>query len=226
MGLVRLAILVANHNLRPSLNHILRSPTFWLLSIAHFGSSLVRTSERIVPYYIKSTNPHVENAASLAIFHGIGTVFGLLLSPVFSNQQADPRARKYMVSRLFTLSVVACYVLAFTAILPESELRTIVQVMAVFAAAFGVAIPAYQIPSLVGTSFGSNQGLFLAYLDGVGYIGASITWKVLRPDVVGWGFAWSAVAPLVLIAGVWMVEFMEHYFCRPRRGNYETILLA
>jgi hypothetical protein len=47
---------------------------------------------------------------------------------------------------------------------------------------------------------------------------------------MGWAYGWSAVALMVIVSAVTMVEFMEHYYVRKSSGRYggtyETILLA
>jgi hypothetical protein len=92
----------------------------------------------------------------------------------------------------------------------------------------------YHIPGLVGATFGCDKGLFSSFTDGVAYGIASFVWRIVGNAVQngganggGWAYGWAAVALLVILTGILMVEFMEHYFCRPRHvGTYETIIFA
>jgi hypothetical protein len=133
--------------------------------------------------------------------------------------------------------VLACYGLAATfwwggtataasssSVDDNDELIAAFQGICILLASFGMAVPFYHIPSLVGASY-SEKGLFLAYTDGVAYATASFIWKLVG-YTSGWSYAWAMVALWVLVSGIVMHEFLEHYFCRPNRGNYETILLA
>ena len=294
---------VATGHAGPAVWKLLTSgPTFWILALAHTGSLVVRTAERILPAYaaathtMTTTTTHTaayayDEAAStvetvdehdlyreldapplLAAYSSAGTVLGLLfVGRLFANQADHPRARKWLVGRLYAVAVAACYVLAGLAVpvvvqsLP-SQVVALGQVLAVTVASAAVAVPCFHIPSLVAAQQQQQQqhdrGLFLAYTDGVAYGLASLVWKFLSgrlarsdgtstnsssstattatttaSDTSGWAYGWAAVALLLLVAGVTMTEFMEHYFCsaaavRNRRqrqyrgGTYETILLA
>ena len=135
---------------------------------------------------------------------------------------------------------------------------TVLQVLSVTVAGFGIAVQYYHIPSLVGaTSFGCDKGLFSAYTDGIGYGIASIVWNLVGESISttaaptqssasttetnnsdygasaayfvggGWAYGWAAVALLLILSAILMVEFYEHKFCRPRHGGtYETIIFA
>jgi len=173
------------------------------------------------------------------VFLSVGTVAGLMIAGnMFASRQE--RQRKWLISRLYIFTIASCYVLALFAIpslrraLNSPELVTAFQVMAITAAGFGIAVQFYHIPSLVGAAFGCDKGLFSSYSDGVAYGVASVVWRVVG-DVVengnadggGWAYGWAAVALLLILAGVLMVEFFEHYFCRHRCGGpYETIIFA
>jgi peptidoglycan/LPS O-acetylase OafA/YrhL len=53
-----------------------------------------------------------------------------------------------------------------------------------------------------------------------------------NPQGGGWAYGWAAVALVVVLCAVLMVEFMEHYFVRTCRssakhgGGYETIIFV
>jgi hypothetical protein len=239
--LLRLAVFVMQRNIYPSIRHIIHSGAFWTLAIAHTGASLVKTSERVLDTMNNSTTrggTNDGNNNSLAVWHGVGTLLGLLIAgPIFASQADDMRARKWMVSRLYGMAVLACYGLAATfwwggtttsasssSVDDNDELIAAFQGICILLASFGMAVPFYHIPSLVGASY-SEKGLFLAYTDGVAYATASFIWKLVG-YTSGWSYAWAMVALWVLVSGIVMHEFLEHYFCRPNRGNYETILLA
>jgi len=237
MNLLRLGLFVVTTNIRPSVQHIVRSATFWIVAVAHTGSSVVRTSDRVLGTYFAATNAEEltsDQAASLAVWHSVGTVFGLLIAgQLFAGRSNNERARKWMVSRLYMLAIASCYVLAISAVPAihrlAPELCQLLQVMAVAAAGFGIAVPFYHIPSLVGASFGCDKGPFSSYPDGVAYGLASMAWKFVGNAVSssGWAYGWAAVALLLILSALLMTEFMEHYFCRPRHGGtYETIILA
>jgi MFS family permease len=229
-------------NLVPSLRHVLKSGTFWIVALAHTGSSMVRTSERILSSYLSDTSLGTlsENrAAGLAVFLSLGTVLGLVVAGnLFASKQE--RQRKWLVSRLYMVTICACYLLALLAIpsfrkfLNAPSLVTTFQVMAACTAGFGIAVQFYHIPSLVGATFGTDKGMYSAYTDGVAYGLASLVWRIVgsavshgNADGGGWAYGWAAVALLLILSAILMVEFMEHYFCRSRLGgSYETIIFA
>ena len=219
------------HNLGPSVRHILKSPTFWLVSWAHSGAALVRSSERYLARYLQETagqeQQHTSATKTAVICVSLGSLLGLATAGhVFGTCRTD-RERKTLVTRLYWMSILACYLLCFLSIFnpnaPNRDLIRIFQVMAMAAAGFGVAVQYTHIPSLVGATFGCDKGLFLAYADGVGFGLASWVWHIV--DRTPWSVRWAAVALWLLVSAVVMVEFMEHYFCRKKNpGTVETIV--
>jgi hypothetical protein len=127
-----------------------------------------------------------------------------------------------------------------------------IQVLAITTIGFGVAVPLYHIPSLVGATFGCDKGLFVSYNDGVAYVFVSMAWRYVGRSTIppqdsiidpsnhptdmgeGWAYRWAAVALLLIVSAWIMMEFMEHYFCRPKYGTtkggdgctYETIIFS
>lgn len=253
-----LCLFVVRSHTLPALRRILGgAPTVWILALAHTGGLVVRTSERVLPQYARATAMSATASSSatttattttnyLAVGSSVGTVLGLIaLGRVFAAQQASPRARKWMVWRLYLVAVAACYVLAVLAVpavhrlVGDADLVRFWQLLACAVAGCCVAVPCYHIPSLVAAGFGRDKGLFLACADGIAYGLASLVWKFVLgrtsangsggSSSSGWAYGWAAVALLLLVSGVTMTEFMEHYFCRPRHGaggTYETIILA
>jgi MFS family permease len=234
---------IVTTNLIPSLDHVLKSGTFWIVALAHTGSSMVRTSERILGTYFRDTSMGTlsENrAGSLAVFAPLGTILGLSIAGSMFTQRKE-RQRKWLVSRLYIITIAACYMLAILAIprlryILEPDLLLFFQVFASFVMSFGIAVMFYHIPGLVGAAFGNNKGLFSAYTDGVAYLLSSIVWRVVAsaveggdPNSAGWAYGWAAVALLIVLCAILMVEFMEHYFVRAsgrHHGSYETIIFA
>ena len=232
------------NNLIPSLKHVLKSGTFWIVALAHTGSSMIRSSERILGTYFRDTSMGTlsENrAAGLAVFSSIGTILGITIAGAMFTSRKE-RQRKWLVSRLYKITIGACYMLAILAIpairytLDAPGLVLFFQVLSTFVMSFGVAVMFYHIPGLVGAAFGHDKGLFSAYTDGVAYGLASIVWRIVAnsvqggdPQGSGWAYGWAAVALLIILCAVLMVEFMEHYFVRAHgkhRGSYETIIFA
>lgn len=230
-------------NLLPSLKRVLKSGTFWIVALAHTGSSMVRTSDRILgTYFYDTSNGQISEsrAGGLVVYSILGTVLGLVLAGnMFTNRKE--RQRKWLVSRLYMITIAACYSLALLAIpgvrnaIDTPDLVLFVQVVASFVMGFGIAVMYYQIPGLVGAAFGNNKGLFSAYTDGVAYGIASIVWRIVGNSVEsgnqggGWAYGWAAVALLIILCSILMLEFMEHYFVRKsgrHHGNYETLLFA
>jgi MFS family permease len=240
---LKMGAFIIQSNVIPSVKHVLLSGTFWIVALAHTGASVVRTSERVLGSYLYATSNETlsENrAAGLAVFMSIGTVLGLMVAGnLFASH--DERQRKWLVSRLYMITISACYILALLSVpslrytVNAPTLITIFQVFAVVAAGFGIAVQFYHIPSLVGATFGCDKGLFSSYTDGVAYGIASVVWTIVG-DVVqhgnsdggSWFYGWAAVALILIPSAILMVEFMEHYFCRHHSagGKLETILIA
>ena len=124
-------------------------------------------------------------------------------------------------------------------LLGASGMVLVFQVMATFMMGFGIAVQCYQIPGIVGATFGHSKGLYAAYTDGVAYGLSSGVWRLVgdavqegNPQGGGWAYGWAAVALMVVLCAVLMVEFMEHYFVRSCRSSvkqgrgYETIIFV
>ena len=256
---LRLLIFIVQTNVLPSMRHILGSSTFWIVTLSHTGTSMVRTSQRLLGSYFFMTSDGTlsyEQAVSHSIWYSTGTVLGLFIAgTIFTKGCRNDRQRKYMILRLYVVTIFACYVLSITAIprlrklIQAPDLIRIIQTMAVTTMGFGVAVQLYHIPSLVGATFGCDKGLFVSYNDGVAYLFVAVAWRYIgramqvdsddgSMDGSGggggggeWAYGWAAVALLLIISAFLMVEFMEHYFCRPKYGigdggTYETIIFS
>lgn len=243
-NLLKLAMAIYQNNVAASLKHIFKSPAFYIVAVAHTGSSAVRTSERILGTYFRDTSLESlsENrAGSLAVFLSLGTISGLVVAGHFYTKGTE-RERKRLVTKLYISTIISCYVLAVLAIpglrtfWNAPELVLVFQVMATFVMGFSIAVQLYQLPSLVGATFGCDKGLYAGYTDGVAYALSSLVWRIVGNSVqhdgssgAGWAYGWAAVALILILSALVMVEFMEHYFVRPgvkASEGYETIMFA
>lgn len=234
---------VLQKNVVPSIKHVLKSPVFYIVALAHTGSSAVRTSERVLGSYYMDTSMGTlsENrAGGLAVFLTFGTIFGLMVAGNVYTKGSE-RQRKWLVTKLYIATIVSCYLLAGLAIpwlrntLNAPSLVSIFQVMTTFVMGFSIAVQLCQIPSLVGATFGCDKGMYAGYTDGVAYGLSSLVWRLVGNSVqgdgsgAGWAYGWAAVALILILSAVLMVEFMEYYFVRPgarTAGGYETIIFA
>lgn len=236
-------------NVGPALRTVLTSGTFWIVAVAHTGSSMVKVSEHVLGTYFRDTSFGTlssTRAGGLVVFLSFGTVLGLgIAGSIFSRRNA--RQRKHMVVKLYMASIGAAYTLALLAI-PRlrillgggsSGLVLVFQVMATFVMGFGIAVQCWQIPGLVGATFGHNKGLYAAYTDGVAYGLSSGVWRIIgdavqegNPQGGGWAYGWAGVALMLVLCAVLMVEFIEHYFVRTCKASlkqsagYETLIFV
>lgn len=218
-------------NVVPSLRSVLSNGTFWVVAIAHSGGLMVCSSVRILGTYFRDTSYGAisENeAGAVTIFLSIGVLVGLAFGGnAFANLASNAKKRKKMVASLYFMTVAMCYALAFLAIpfvrnsLNSPSLVAMFQAAASFCMGAGVAVQVYCIPAIVGCTFGANKGLYTSYTDGVACIVSSMVWRIVgnavqegNPQGSGWAYGWAAVALLVVLAGLLMVEFVEYYFCR------------
>ncbi len=241
---VKVLYSVIMNNVLPSFRHVLKSGTFWVVALAHTGSTMARTAERILGTYFCDTSFGyvTENeAGGLAIYLSLGTVLGLGIAGKLFTQRKE-RQRKLLVSKLYMVTIVACYSLAILAIpklrhfVDSPDLVLFFQVVCSLCLGFGISVMYSLIPGLVGSAYGPHRGSYIAYTDGVAFGISSVVWKVVASLVAngneeggGWAYGWAAVALLVVLCAILMVEFMEHYFVRPTRrhsGAYETMILA
>ena len=230
-AIYRLISAVFMRNILPSLRSVLSNARFWVVAIAHSGGLMVCSSIRILGTYFQDTSYGVisENQAGLVtLFLSIGVLVGLFFGGnAFGELSNDPRARKKMISRLYILTVTMCYCLAFLAIpfvrttINSPKTIAFFQAIATFLMGAGVAVQVFCIPAIVGATFGANKGLYASYTDGVACTISSIVWRIMgnaveegNPQGSGWAYGWAAIALLVILAGLLMVEFIEHYFCR------------
>jgi len=229
--LLRKSLLVFRRNVVPSLRSVLSNYTFWIVAIAHSGGLMVCSSVRILGTYFRDTSYGAisENEAGVVTLGlSVGVLTGLAIGGnAFANLSANARARKKMITNLYVLAITMCYTLSFLALpfirkgIRSSTLVALLQVTASFCMGAGVAVQVYCIPAIVQQSFGANKGLYLSYTDGVACIVSSMVWRIVgnaveegNPQGTGWFYGWAAVALLVILAGLLMVQFVEHYFCR------------
>ena len=202
-----------------------------IVACAHAGGGVVNSSSRILGQYIHDTSGGTiseEKAGSFTIFLSLGLCVGLAVGGRFFTQTAQqPLKRKKMVVRLYALAVGMCYALSFLAaptvraLLWSPKIVVLFQIVAAFCMGAGIAVQYYQIPAIVGATFGSHKGVYTSYTDGVAYFVSSLIWRVVggaveegHPEQGGWAYGWAAVALLVVLCSVVMVQFVEHYFCR------------
>ncbi len=192
---------------------------------------MVCSSVRILGTYLRDTsngNISGDKAGVVTMFLSIGVLTGLAIGGnAFANLSSNAKARKKMVANLYIMTVTMCYTLSFLALpfirktIHSSTAVALLQVAASFCMGAGVAVQVYCIPAIVSCTFGANKGLYTSYTDGVACIVSSIVWRIVgnaveegNPQGTGWFYGWAAVALLVILAGLLMVEFVEHYFCR------------
>lgn len=241
---IKLLYSIIANNVLPSFRNVLKSGTFWVVALAHTGSTMARTAERILGTYFYDTSfgyVSENDAGGLAIYLSLGTVLGLGIAGKLFTQRKE-RQRKLLVSRLYMITIFACYSLAILAIprlrhfIDSPDLVLFFQVICSLCMGFGISVMYSLIPGLVGSAFGPHRGSYIAYTDGVAFGVSSIVWKIVASAVAngnseggGWAYGWAAVALLIVLCAILMVEFMEHYFVRPSgrsNGVYETIILA
>jgi len=205
---------------------------------------MARTAERILGTYFYDTSfgyLSESQAGSLAIFLSLGTVLGLGIAGKLFTKRKEQQ-RKLLVSRLYMTTITACYSLAILAIprlrhfVDSPDLILFFQIVCSTCMGFGISVMYSLIPGLVGSAFGAYRGSYIAYTDGVAFGISSIVWKVVASAVAngnqeggGWAYGWAAVALLIVLCAILMVEFMEHYFVRPSQrldGIYKTMILA
>jgi Sugar phosphate permease len=231
MFYLHMVIHVFMQNIVPSLRSVLSNGTFWFVALAHSGGVMVCTSVRILGTYFRDTSYGVvseKEAGAVTMFLSIGILFGLAIGGnAFANLSSNAFARKKMISNLYILAVAMCYMLAFLAIpivrkgLRSSTVVAFLQGASSFCMGASVAVQVYCIPAIVSCRFGANKGLYTSYTDGVASIVSSWVWRIVggavqegNPQGAGWAYGWAAVALLVILAGVVMVQFMDYYFCR------------
>lgn len=232
------------NNVLPSFRHVLKSGTFWVVALAHTGSTMARTAERILATYFYDTSfgyVTENDAGGLAIYLSLGTVLGLGTAGKLFTQRKE-RQRKELVSKLYIVTIISCYSLAILAIprvryfVNSPDLVLFFQVVSSLCMGFGISVMYSLIPGLVGSAFGPHRGSYIAYTDGVAFGISSIVWKVVASSVSngsqdggGWAYGLAAVALMIVLCAILMVEFMEHYFVRPsarHNGIYKTMILA
>jgi MFS family permease len=214
---------------------------------------MVRTSERILgAYYYDTSMGYLDEnrAGRYSVCLSLGTVLGLAIAGrLFAAQHRRERQRKWLVSRLYMVTIGSCYFLAVLAVpklrswIGSPDLLFSLQLAATLGMGFGIAVMYSLIPSLVGSAFAGHRGVYFAYTDGVANGISSCVWTFVAAavqgndtgggggddggddvgDVIGgggWAYGWATVALLIVLCAVLMVEFMEHYFVRPSGRQY------
>lgn len=208
------------NNIVPSFRHVLLSGTFWIVALAHTGSAMVRTSERIMEsYYLDTSMGYLseKQAGGLSVSVSMGTILGLAIAGKMFAQRKE-RQQKQLVSRLYVMTISACYFLAILAIpqlrykISSPELILFFQLLSSLVMGFGIAVMYSLIPGLVGSAFANHKGLYFSYTDGVANGISSLVWTYVagavengNPDGGGWAYGWAAVALLIVLCAILMV---------------------
>jgi len=228
---LRMVVIIVTRNVYPSLRSVLSNGTFWIVAIAHSGGLMVCSSVRILGTYFRDTSYGAiseSDSGAVTMFLSIGVLVGLAFGGnAFAKLSTNGQARKKMISNLYIMTVMMCYTLSFLAVplvrkaLYSSTIVAFFQAAASFCMGAGVAVQVYCIPAIVGYTFGANRGLYASYTDGVACIVSSCVWRIVgnaveegNPQGAGWFYGWAAVALLVVLAGLLMVQFVDYYFCR------------
>ena len=249
LGIFSFGVRVARTNVLPVLQTLLTQSAFWIVALAHSGDVMVQSSQRVLGSYFQDTSfgtLQEDRASGLSVVLSLGILSGLgVAGRIFT--RSGPTKRKRLISKLYVLTILSCYLLGFLAI---PRFRVLVgapgfilsmQVMVTFFMGLGIAVQTY-IPGLVGATYGKSKGLFCSYADGVAFLVSSCVWKVVsnavhkgNPEGGGWAYGWAAVALLEILCAIVMVEFMQHHFVRQAAshadpkgngGGYETILFV
>eukprot|EP00547_Thalassionema_nitzschioides_P012616 CAMPEP_0194256880 /NCGR_PEP_ID=MMETSP0158-20130606/37736_1 /TAXON_ID=33649 /ORGANISM="Thalassionema nitzschioides, Strain L26-B" /LENGTH=551 /DNA_ID=CAMNT_0038995735 /DNA_START=45 /DNA_END=1697 /DNA_ORIENTATION=- len=183
---------VFSKNILPPIKVVLKSPTFWIVSISHAGDAMVRSSARVLgSYYLATSNGSLsENEASaLSVVLLLGTISGMAIAGnLFTSWNS--RQRKRLITRLYIVTIFSCYLLSILAIprvqriFDETGLIVTFQLVVTFAMGFGTSVQPY-IPGLVGASFGHNKGVFAAYSDGIANALSYMVWRIVNGAVSG-----------------------------------------
>lgn len=116
-NVISLVLAVFQSNVAPSLKHVLKSPAFYIVALAHTGSSAVRTSERILGTYYLDTSLHTlsESTCPTAVWLSVGLISGLVVAGNIYTKGTE-RQRKRLITKLYISAILSIYVLAFLAI--------------------------------------------------------------------------------------------------------------
>lgn len=224
----------------PSFKRVITSGVFWVVSIAHIGSSMIKSSERILGMYYYDTSAQDERSeeySAMVIFLSLGFFFGLaVLGNKFTN--ATIAQRKRYILRWYGITIICCYALSLLGvyhirvILEQISDRIVLwlQLLITFLMGSCIAVQYYTIPAIVATVFGKEKGMYASYTDGVACAVTSLVWKGVgtmvqkgNPQISGWSYGWAAVAIVLSLSALIMMEFLDYYFCFGRNGQKREI---
>lgn len=220
----------------PSFYRIITSGVFWVVSIAHIGSSMIKSSERIIGMYYYDTSSQKggsEEYSAMVIFLSLGFFFGLaVLGNKFTC--ATIAQRKQYILRWYGITIICCYALSLLGVyhirvmLGQISDRVVLwlQLLITFLMGSCIAVQYYTIPAIVATVFGKERGMYASYTDGVACAVTSLVWKGVgtmvqrgNPQISGWSYGWAAVAIVMIVSALIMMEFLDYYFCFGRNNN-------
>ena len=222
----------------PSFKRIITSGVFWVVSIAHSGSAMIKSSERILGMYYYDTsiktNGSSEEYSAMVMFLSLGFFFGLaVLGSKFTN--ANISERKQYILRWYGVTIVCCYALSFLGVYRVRALlwsliseRVVLWLQLLFTFLMGccIAVQYYTIPAIVATVFGKEKGMYASYTDGVACLVTALVWKCVgsmvqkgNPQLSGWSYGWAFVAIVMIVSALIMMEFLDYYFCFGRGDN-------
>jgi len=227
----------------PAFKSVVGSGIFWLVSIAHCGSALIRSSERILGMYFKDTSTSSslsnEEFSTMGFSLSFGLCFGLAINGnlfTTSFSRSEKTRRKFIVL-LYASTVVCCYALAILGIdkvrnfFHNEKFVMTLQILITFCMGASISVQYHTIPAIVATMFENEKGMYASYTDGVACTMTAIIWKIIgnmvqRADSQksGWAYGWAVIAVLVVISAVVMVEFLDYYFCFGKKSVHPSKL--
>jgi hypothetical protein len=227
---------VVNSTILPSLRTILSSGTFWTVSLAHTGGSIVRSSERLLGTFFENTSDGTVSkleSGEYPVVMAFGLITGLMIwgtqfsHLVVADAPQQSYARVYMIQWLYALAVGMCLVISLLAmpIIRDVLNPTFawgLKVLSCFILAASLAVQYYHIPPMVASSFYTNEnhrgpvGLYVSYTDGVACAISSFLIRTLgrivqngNPKGYGWAFCWGDIAIVIAATGGMMVHYLR-----------------
>lgn len=215
-----------------SLQALLTSKLFWMLSLAHSMAFVARGTDRILGTFLHELAGLPQSlAGGLTLSITLGLVHGLVTgSKRFTTLSRDTGLFKRFLARRYALNIAATLGLTAVATTGISVwggnklLATILVSLLSASMASGVAYQYFQFPSMIAKLYGEHKAVCISFLDGFGFLLSAPIFAVASKLVPtqGWSSTWGMLAALFAAAGVLMMSSITPILDKENQSKVEA----
>jgi len=204
------------------LKKFLVSKTFWLIVISHACTKIWRRSDMLLGmFFLDATSFGEEDVPMLVTLQPIGFLIGILIAGPIYNSRSTPHSKLTIINRLYSISIIAVFVISLTSTWAQSSFKTFVLASAVFLSSFGVAVQYFIVSEVFAIEFGENAaGFCISLMDGFGHALSALMFipiGLIADSKHGWPGVWALLAILLLFGCSLMNIFFRMFYLHDKK---------